>query len=172
MEAINWEAVQAISEALGLLVVVGSLIFVGLQIQQNTEAARIDGIQNITSEWRSALQGMLTTEQSAELIFQGCLDRDRLAGAELFQFYGTMHTLFYVMSNAYYHHRKGVLDDETFIGIRNYFRLMVELPGVAAYWESRREIYPETFQRYFTDEVIAKSESKLLAEYKTSAEKI
>ncbi len=30
MEAINWEAVQAVSEALGLVVVVGSLKFVGL----------------------------------------------------------------------------------------------------------------------------------------------
>ena len=169
MEAINWDAVQAISEALGLIVVVASVIFVGLQIQQNTEAARIEGVQNITSEWRHALQGMLTTEQLAGVNLRGMLNREGLTGAELLQYNGTMHTLFHVMSNAYFHHRKGAFDDEAFTGIRNQFRLMSGLPGVQAYWEARMEIYPESFQRYFTEEIVTKSEDKLLEEYQREA---
>ena len=43
MEAINWEALQAISEALGLVVVIASLIFVGLQVRQNSEEVLIPG---------------------------------------------------------------------------------------------------------------------------------
>ena len=48
MEAFNWEAVTAIAEIIGVVVVVASLIYVAIQVQQNnaeirlnTEAAKI-----------------------------------------------------------------------------------------------------------------------------------
>ncbi len=36
----NWEAVSAIAEILGVLTVIGSLIYIGRQINQNTQIAR------------------------------------------------------------------------------------------------------------------------------------
>ena len=47
MEAINWVAVQAVSEALGLIVVIGSLLFVGFQIRQNAQATRAASMNNV-----------------------------------------------------------------------------------------------------------------------------
>ena len=42
METINWEAVQAVSEALGLIVVVGSLIYLSIQVQQSNSEIRLN----------------------------------------------------------------------------------------------------------------------------------
>ena len=172
MEAINWEAVQAVSEALGLIVVVGSLIFVGLQIQLNTQAAKIEAVQNIASEWRGALQGISTNKQTADVVFKGMLDIDSLGGSELFQYNGVMHSLFHVMSNAYFQHRTGVFDEETFSGIRNMFRLLCATPGFKAYWVSRKEVFPEAFQQYFEEEIISKTRDTAFTQYKNVAENI
>ncbi len=36
----NWEAASAIAEILGVIAVIGSLIYVGRQVNQNTQIAR------------------------------------------------------------------------------------------------------------------------------------
>lgn len=53
MEAINWDAISAISESLGLIVVVGSVLFVGFQIRfarlaaaDMTRQARSQGVRD------------------------------------------------------------------------------------------------------------------------------
>ena len=62
MEAINWEAVTAIAEIIGVIVVAASLIYVAIQVQQNnteirlnTEAAKISAyhqtIDQIVVAW-------------------------------------------------------------------------------------------------------------------------
>ena len=45
----NWEAAGAIAEILGVIAVIGSLIYVGRQINQNTQIAR----SNIVHETES-----------------------------------------------------------------------------------------------------------------------
>jgi hypothetical protein len=71
MEAINWVAVHGISEALGLILIVGSLIYVAIQVQQNniqirlnTDTAKVSAyhqaIEQITSSWMEPDFAILT----------------------------------------------------------------------------------------------------------------
>ena len=71
MEAINWEAVQAVSEALGLIVVIGSLIYLAIQVRQNnseinlnTQTAKVSAyhqaIDQIAGSWMEPDFAILT----------------------------------------------------------------------------------------------------------------
>jgi len=40
-----------VAEAVGLIGAIGSLIFVGLEVRQNTEATRLDAAQQVTQAW-------------------------------------------------------------------------------------------------------------------------
>ncbi|MFT4585382.1 MAG: L-2-hydroxyglutarate oxidase LhgO [Limisphaerales bacterium] len=62
MEALNWEAVSAIAETIGVVALVASLIYVAIQVQQNnmeirlnTEAAKISAyhqtIEQVVVAW-------------------------------------------------------------------------------------------------------------------------
>jgi hypothetical protein len=42
---------RSVAEAVGLLGAMGSLIFVGLEVRQNTEATRLDAAQQLTQTW-------------------------------------------------------------------------------------------------------------------------
>ena len=83
MEAINWEAVQAVSEALGLIVVVGSLIFVGFQIRQNAQATRAASMNNIMGSWFDMYMRVSENDKLAEVVWNGAQDPNR-AGQVLF----------------------------------------------------------------------------------------
>ena len=68
MEAINWEAVSAVSEALGLIVVFGSLIFVGLQIRQSTDVAKANAYEEAANNW--LINTTKSTLASSQVSFQ------------------------------------------------------------------------------------------------------
>ena len=44
----NWDAIGAVGEITGVLVLVLSLVYVGIQIRQNTRAMRYQAGQNLT----------------------------------------------------------------------------------------------------------------------------
>ena len=96
MEAINWDAVGALSEAFGVIAVVTSLIFVGLQIRQSTNASKIEAIRNVSSEWRGVYKGAADNSQLAEVLYRGFNDYKNLDGAELMQYNAAMHQIFHV----------------------------------------------------------------------------
>jgi hypothetical protein len=47
MGAINWDAVSAMAEIIGVITVVGSLIFIGFQMRQNTKALNMNSTHGI-----------------------------------------------------------------------------------------------------------------------------
>ena len=83
MEPINWEAVSAIAEALGVIVVVASLIFVGFQIRQNTQATKVAAIQNITSDIRAFNYEIGANGEFADIFYNGLIHPWTLATSEL-----------------------------------------------------------------------------------------
>ena len=56
MEAFNWQALQAISETLGLIVVVSSLVFVGFQVRQSDESGNHEQHYGFMGRGLSGLQ--------------------------------------------------------------------------------------------------------------------
>ena len=44
----NWDAIGALGEILGAMAVIGSLLFVGVQIRSNTRASQIATTHNLT----------------------------------------------------------------------------------------------------------------------------
>ena len=166
MEAINWDAIAALSEAFGAIAVVASLIFVGLQVRQSTDAAKIEAVHNISTEWRSVYQGPANNRQVAEILIRGGLDYKNLDAIDLAQYSAIMHTIFDAAASTYYQYDKGALDSETFDGICRQLRQRLGLPGVRDYWMSRKEIYSEQFQAYVDKEIVPYASNELYRQYK------
>ena len=165
METINWDAVGALSEAFGVIAVVASLIFVGLQIRQSTNAAKIEAVHDISTEWRGVYQAAAGDRQVAENLYLGCLDYKSLEGVELVQFNAVMHSVFHAATSTYYQYDKGALDGETFDGICRQLRQLFGLPGIKDYWVSRKEIFPVRFQTYADKEIVPQVSDELHQRY-------
>jgi hypothetical protein len=84
---VDWGAVEAIAEVIGLLLVVVSLLFVGLQLRQNTQQLRQD---NLLKTIRGTLETNWSYHRNPEVfrvIQKGCEDFEALAPEEQAQFH-------------------------------------------------------------------------------------
>ena len=146
MEAINWEAVQAVSEALGLIVVIGSLIFVGFQIRQNAKATRAASMNNIMESWGEAYTRISENENLAEIVWSGAQDPNQLSDVPRWRFALFVNGIFYSWHNAYYQWTIGTYEAQAWAGQADLMTNILHLPGIRTIWDERKQTLPKDFQ--------------------------
>lgn len=144
---------RSIAEAVGVIGVIASLVFVGVEIRQNAEATRSAMAQQLTDGWLqwnltmvdsdawAAVGRLYELEDLSEASFE-----DRSVAGSL------MRAVFQNWSNLHYHYLNGNLDqtlwdsvvrDITVGNSMDWLRLR------AWAWEQNRHVYHESFQRLF-----------------------
>jgi hypothetical protein len=165
MEAINWDAIAALSEAIGVIVVVGSLIFVGLQIRQNAQATKVATVENITSDLRAFNFQVGADSEFAETLYQGWFHPGNLEAVDLFRHNNITTGAMQIFLNMFYQRKKGTFDNELFIPYQNYLRVIAALPGVRIYWSERAGWYPHDFQQYMENEIFVQVDETIFQMY-------
>ena len=106
MEAINWDAVSAISEALGLVFVFVTLMYLAIQVRQgnvfqkaSADMAKANATQNAVQTW-STLRQMLTDGELSEIWLKANND-EALTAKEKIRLYGIVAELTYSSLAAY-----------------------------------------------------------------------
>jgi hypothetical protein len=108
----NWEAIGAISEVIGAIVVVITLAYLAIQIRQNTKttaSALRQSFYDYTT--RQMLHGTDSTELSA-LIAKAGMTNESLSPGERIQILRLYQAVFVGYQGAYFQYKKRVLDKE------------------------------------------------------------
>lgn len=137
----------ALGEAIGGIAVIFTLIYLAIQVRQNTRA--------------TAAQAELNSDRLAlELTLPVALDRDfaRLvhsgaAGVELDGADQQRYRLFVRLQmqshmNFFYRHRDGLVSDQHWNYWRGQVRTFAEAPGFATVWKSMADDFPAEFRSY------------------------
>ena len=74
----NWEAIGALSEFVGAIAVVITLVYLAIQIRQNTRAIRLDTGHDITEEYRDIFALMAENRELAELVHRAAIDPESI----------------------------------------------------------------------------------------------
>lgn len=127
----NWEMVAAISEAVGAVAVVISLVYLAVQVRQSTRVMRASAKHSLTEATQSLIFSMAdhadcwvklvsgdppsSPEQDAQM---SLLVRATLRGFE----------------SQCYQAETGLLDDEEWRALERAIRDICAMPGVARYW--------------------------------------
>jgi hypothetical protein len=90
---VNWDAIGAISELIGALAVVLSLVYLALQIRQNTKqleqnerTSRAASVSASATSYRENRQHIYTSPEVAELQLRGMADPESLTEIEAYRF--------------------------------------------------------------------------------------
>ena len=106
----NWEAISAISEAIGILVVVASLVYVAKQINQNTISVKANAHQTwvatVIAEQSAGLQ-----ESTSKTIAIGLRDPSSLTAENWVQFANYCNLFLLKAESAYFLQKNGILDN-------------------------------------------------------------
>ena len=138
------------AELVGIVAIVISLIFVGLEVRQSAAATRGATQQALADAAREASAALVEDVETAELIlrFLSATDWSDFTEAERFRSVILFTSMLRVYESAYYQRNEGNLSVELWAGWEASLRGVAPMPGVALYWTERRHYFDERFRLY------------------------
>ena len=135
---------KGLVEVLGMVAVVGSLIFVGLEVRQNASATRGATQQQLSAAAREVTL-LLAEPDIAELWQRAASDRGSLSAAEERSMFALALATFRVYEDAYYQFRIGNLDSELWRGWEASLADVVA-STLGDHWSELRHLFFHDFQ--------------------------
>ncbi len=82
----NWDAIGAVGEILGALAVVITLVYLSIQLRQNTKALHSTATQSAHDQTTGAYRALSLEESLADIWVRGVRDPDSLSDTEIVRF--------------------------------------------------------------------------------------
>jgi hypothetical protein len=109
---LNWDAIGAVGEVVGAAAVVATLVYLSIQIRQNTRSnqvsAEIEALQQLSS-WVTRISTDKDAQRLWDLVAEGS---EPLSTEDSGQYLWIMGELFWVVESAFVQYRRGYLSKE------------------------------------------------------------
>lgn len=153
----NWEAIGAVGEVLGAVVVVASVIYLGVQIKHNTRASRDEAYRDIFTAVSAQFSKMAEPENN-EVLLKGLANFTTLSPSEKFQFDSLMCAWMTLLESSVISNEADLILDETMENWAHYMRSRFFCySGFSEWWEhAQGNFHPDAGQ--WVDRQISKSE--------------
>ena len=139
----NWDAIGAIAESVGALGVIVSLIYLALQVRQNTKQVRLSRVQETSSTLQDGFAPIYHPE-NLQIWHKGHYRPYELDEQDAHTFRLFMERQLYNIQNVVYQHEHGLIDQDVFDSTISQMRdLLIETPGGSAFWKERGHMYTE-----------------------------
>ena len=139
----------AIGELVGGVAVIGSLIYVGLQIRHNTTATKAASHHAVTDSF-NAINVVLAREPLlADLWRRGREDRASLDESEQIQFDMFQLSVFRIFETIFYQSRAGTGERRLLTAEERGLRaVLTTFPGIQAWWRDNPYSFDQEFRDY------------------------
>lgn len=135
-------------EIVSALSVVIGLVFVGVQLRQNTIVQRVTATQTLSAAYSDALE-VLGYEQDAACVYVlGINGLANLDDAQRLRFFSMWLRLFRAAEQLQYYSTQDMVDSSIWAGFERQLRELVVLPGVQEWWQLRKTWFSDPFQEY------------------------
>lgn len=139
----NWEAISAVGEWVGTLIVVITLVYLARQVHLNTVTNRVSGITGIADAARE-IHFLVAGDRDTARIFQvGMSNPDDLDELDRFRFEIFIWGILRQMESFFVQYEQGVIDEAA---MKAYARLSVDLihgnKVVRDHWQESKDYSP------------------------------
>ncbi len=148
------DQIANIAEISAAVLVIVSLIYVGIQIRQNTDTLKVRTAHDAAEDLADLYLLPAQNGEYADIFFRGLQDLESLEPVEKLRFYAYFHKFFRTYENAHYQFTRGALEAEPFEGLSQQMILMKTSPGLPAYWQDRKEFFSKPFQEFVDNEIM------------------
>ncbi len=140
----NWDAIGAIGEVTGAVVVIVSVLYLARQVRQSTQQAEFTSSQAVDTSNMMAFDPIYIPENSV-IWTKGHSEPESLTSHESHIFNMLMVRVLLASFNTTSHYySRGVYDGELYLKSAAYFKSLVETPGGKKWYSEYRDmLYPE-----------------------------
>lgn len=133
---IDWQAVSAVADVVGVIVVAPSLVYLALQVRQNTRQMRASATNQYFDASKDLNLALIASTQTASVYRRGVADFDALDEDEKTQFFFYIAQFYQSFSNMHDLWTEKTLPDSAWHPIRKHLISMMALPGARHVWEA------------------------------------
>ena len=152
----NWEAIGAVSETLGAVGVIASLIYLASQLRSNAVASAVEAKLTTTRFLTDFNRDLINDPELYDLWERGARDLESLERNEFVRFSNLNLSAFWFFSAGHYQKRVGKLNDDDFHEMESIMKFWLSRPGVRAWWKRfGHDRYNPAFVDYIDNEIIA-----------------
>ena len=149
----NWEALAAVAELAGALVVVVTLVYVATELRENTKALRASAADSALAVVLEFTGDLARDKEVNQLFTVGTEDWDSLSESDRARLAFVLFRLFKILETIHYHHSLGTLDEETWSGWRNVCLHFAKSEAGQFYLSARRHWFSQRFLEWLDSEV-------------------
>jgi hypothetical protein len=139
----NWEAISAIAELFGAVGVIITVIYLAIQIRQNTSSVQAATEQTLMSQ---EIEVFALTAAHAEVYQRGLIDLASLSKAERVVFDHVMYAQMSQFYSGWVQYKGKFIEGSVWKAYENSAMLTMSDSGFRQAWEEVSQIYPEDFQ--------------------------
>jgi hypothetical protein len=143
-----------IGQVIGAIAVVISLIYVALQIRQNTNAVRSATAQTVHEHFARWYRLVAADDELAKIVASGLRNYESLSEQERVRFIAAFMAFLSYSQNAFLKWREGLLASPLWLGWELVIMNLVCAPGGKAFWKERAYMFGDEFRRYIDDDLI------------------
>ena len=141
---------NAVRETLGFLAVVAGLVFVGMEIRQNTQSVQSATVQALAEQSFDATALVLENE-SLRNAYYLALEEEPLSVDEQRELDIYYHAVMRIQQNRFYQAQLGVMDREILFGLGGRVSTY-QMSYFADFWERWRNDYPDDFRSFVEEQ--------------------
>ena len=136
------------------MAVVASLVYLAVQVRQNTRLVQ-SAVDQAQTDGHGRYLALLAQEADlARICLEGMASRP-LEGEEAFRFSWLMHDVFAQVQSAYFHRRNGIISAHQWETPSRVAARWLDAPGVRDWWSREKGIFRDEFVRWVDGELAA-----------------
>ena len=133
----NWDAIGATGEVLGAIAVVATLIYLAIQIRENTRASKSEAFRDSVALWNDVFE-MLASADS-KIVMKALVSYQSLEGHEKHQFETLMIAALTALETQLDILGHEFMDEDDFLSVEGFLRRYFAYEGTQQWWKSGRE---------------------------------
>jgi hypothetical protein len=153
----NWEMLAAIGQLAAVCVGIPSLIYLAVQIREQTRERRQSAVNALTVQWSDLTKALHEDAEFAVIHLRGLHSFHDLDAISKLRFSAFQNRFFKNFEGMYYSRCQGILNRESWSEIERTMSDFLAYDGVRQWWETRKHWHTEAFVRV-VDGIIARGD--------------
>src|SRR5438034_10560825 len=144
----NWDAVSAISQLVGSVAVVLSVLYLAMQVHRSTRVAKLATQDAAATALRDVTKPVMENAELERIWRVGLEDLSALSAEDRARFFHATYQFLKAFETIHFHYVYGLMDKQLWDGWHGLLRHYVPAPGIAHYWNLRPEVFSAPFRKF------------------------
>jgi hypothetical protein len=147
----NWEAISAVSQLVGSLAVVISVLYLAVQLRSSTRVARVAAQDAAAAALRDVTKPFMENAELGRVWRTGLENLEALSAEDQARFFHAAYQFMKALETIHYHYVYGLLDAQLWEGWRELLRHYVATPGIHYYLTQRGPVFSQRFRQFIAE---------------------